>query len=182
MEIHLELADIVLYHGASFSARLIRFVCNSHWNHAAIVVRAQIWPRLVMEADVKGKLREFELEPPSKMAIYRMESLTPAQRYKIVDEALGFKGSVYDFLIVWRIFRRVGLMEGLRILYRMVYKGEDCPVPHFVDEFVVCSELCQEAFSKAGIPLCPDVQLLLPSTIAKLRRTILTQIYGVDVD
>ena len=171
-------ADIILEHGSSFSARLIQFITHSYWNHAALVVIDDV----LIEANKRGRFRRFALGPPNKMAIYRIIYLNTIERDKIVQQALKYEGRVYDFLLVLRLFQRLGLRKGFSTLKRAIFNSEPISVPHIKDQFVVCSELVQEVYRNAGYPLCEPDKLLFPGGVAGLRRTVLRQVYGVETD
>lgn len=187
MKIRLETGDVGLTHSTSLSARLIQFLTHSYWNHAFVIVvlRQENGEDLpwIVEAGISPVMREFELAASDEMAIYRYPGLTLEQKRLMALVALSYPGrKIYDFFLPIRIFKRVGLVKGLRILYRMAIKGKDCYIPHISDDFVVCSELVQEMFSAVGYPLIPDEYLLAPGTIAKLRHTVLQRTYGLDID
>ena len=167
--------DIILIHGKSIGAKLIQFITHSYWNHAAIVVVLDGEPYAV-EADISPVIRRFAIAPPDEMAIYRCPGLTPTDRENIKEIALSYLGTrLYDFLLPMRIFWRVGIIRGLKLLLQMILHDGAPPMSHISDKFVVCSELVQEVYAGAGIPLLPDDYLLTPGAIVHLPQ--LEQVY-----
>ena len=161
----LELGDIVVYHGTSWSARLIQLVTRSYWNHAAIVVgRLATGQYTVLEASFP-RARLWPLNLESDIEVYRVtESYTKQQ--KIARAAIALHQKPYDVLVALRVIRKCGIKKSLRILLR-----SPLTVPKIAGSELVCSELVQEAYSNAGIPLNSDNILLLPGDIPNIDNT-----------
>ena len=185
----LRATDIVLTHDNGLTSGLWRFLMRSHWNHAGIITgsiieNGKLVDYKILEACGGGakENRLFEKYGYENIAIYRMRGKVPFyKRQKVLNGALALKGLPYDYGIALRLVHRVGWRKAFHILKDMVF-GKETFIPHEKDIWVVCSELVQEAYEDAKMPLIDNQILLLPGRIAKLRNTKLEQIYGKDID
>ena len=171
---NLECGDIVLYHGTSWSARGIQFLTNSYWNHAAMVTHPQgLNAPVVIEAG--PVVRYADLDIKGDIAIYRDPTLTTQNQYDLRSAAKEMTGKPYDFMLAPRVLRKLGLWNSFSLICDLI-GGRNPIVPHIEDQFVVCSELVQEIYAIAGLPLLSGNRLLLPGGITKVNR--LRLVYG----
>ena len=188
--------DIVLVHGRGMVARGIRLITQSHWAHALIIEEAGGDDYAILEAVPRGlafgmlgihykgediavfRLRQWR--PRGDIVAQALQGLSEQEQVQrtIIAKAREMGRYHYDHLVLWRTARELGWRRCLTVLMGMAL-GDDLPeVPHRRDRYVVCSELIQEAYAAAGVPLIDDRYLLLPRTIAALASTKLERIYG----
>ena len=167
--VELKPADIILVRGGGSVARIIRFLTGSQFNHAAMVVtKTQRWDRyLIAEAERIGVVfRVLQTKyDPDDIAIYRDSSLTDDHRWGVARAALEMDGTPYDFLMPVRLLKRFGVRYSLKVLYDMLKNPREARIPHIRSNWILCSEMVQEAYSSESLHLISDDQLLVPGHI-----------------
>ena len=167
--VELKPADIILVRGHCIVARIIQFLTGSQFNHAAMVVtKTQRWDRyLIAEAERIGVIfRVLQTKyDPADIAIYRDPSLTEEQRWDVAKAALEMDGMPYDFLMPIRLFKRFGIRYSLKVLMDVLKNPREAKVPHIRSDWILCSEMVQEAYSSEGVHLISDDQLLVPGHV-----------------
>jgi len=200
----LEPADIILTHNTGLGAGLVQLVTRSYWSHTLLVESVINNPAnidyAVIEAIPRG-LAFGTLNTHYKdtdIAVYRIRDdqigirshvperfleLPKRQQFQelVLLEAKKRGRYHYDHFVLYHIWKAVGT-AGMLDLLNCLLHGLPLNIPHKADEYVVCSELVQEAYEAAGSPLILPTKLLMPGNIARLRHTLLTQVYGKPRD
>lgn len=143
--------DIVLSRGQSIVSDLICWYTNSEWSHAGILISHD---EFIDAMAFKG-VRIGYLSQLDNYEIYRVSSLTAADRNKIVKLCYEKLGMPYDFIQAALLF--------WRILIDALYEYKDDPYP----EKYICSEFVAEIFATVGITFGKYVDNVLPKHIAQ---------------
>ena len=184
----LEPGDIFLSSGGNgWLAKLGRLFMRSHWTHAGLIEdRMGEEDYGILESIPHGigvGLLGYHYGNDD-VAVYRLRSkyLTPGIQTQIIFYAK-YRGRYhYDYGVADRVAKQLGLRNTLRLLIQMMMNKRPAAIPHIKDHHIVCSELIQECYEDAEVPLIDSEFLLLPRDIATLRRSKLVQVYGEDKD
>ncbi len=157
-------ADIVLVHAKGFN--LLRLITGLYWNHALLIEKEIDGDYGTLESIDKGVAPTLLSNYiGQEIAVYRHKGMTPEIADDVIKAARGMGTYKYDFMIFFRILKRVGLRKGIKLILQFLNKEYPLEIPHIKDEVVVCSEMVQEAYSVGGLPLIDDKYLLTPDGI-----------------
>lgn len=129
---------------------------RSQWTHVFVILP----DNKIIEAQ-PGGARVIPLSDyDDRDTVFASPDLTPEQRQRIVFEALRLKRTPYSFADYAALFvRRVGLCRG--VLRKYVRTSGR----------MICSQLCDESYRRAGIHLFDDGRLpqdVTPGDLARL--------------
>jgi len=174
--------DIVIERHSMISSRLLQLGLHSYWNHITVIVNSDYY---IVENTGNGVVLEnLENDTNLAIAVYRYPDLSEEERDRIAWEAMTLVGKENDWQIVLRSVREAGWQTPIiltKALWALWTDDGDVPLPHIVDDYLVCSEVVQEAYSQAGFPLVADEYLLLPKNVAIMGRDgELERLFGPD--
>jgi hypothetical protein len=163
--INFQSGDVFLVHEKGLN--WAQLITRSRWCHAGIIDEVSDGDFGILESITSkgvscGLLSFYK---GKELAIYRYKGITPEQQQDIRHQARKRGRLHYDIFLPLRIIKRIGLIKVIGVLWNLWFGDGKVNVPHQSDNYVVCSELVQEAYSSSGIPLCPDTQLLLPKDV-----------------
>ena len=160
---NIQSADIILVHKKGFS--WLRLLTGMQYNHVFIIDEPVGSDWQICESIDKGTAQTLlSGYAGSGLACYRYKGITPDQQQD-VRLALASMGTFkYDYLVPFRAFKRAGLINGFKQLFKLWCKDYPLEIPHTSDKWVVCSEYAQEAYWSAGIPILDHKFLLLPDS------------------
>jgi hypothetical protein len=104
--------DVLLTHGNTRMAALVRLLTRSPWSHVAMYVgplEAGPDPRCVVEADVAAGVRAVPLSEfdGQQVRVLRPVGLQDADRRRLADWVVGRIGNEYDHAYAWALARRL---------------------------------------------------------------------------
>ncbi len=162
--------DIVLTHSPGFN--FLRVLTGLYWNHVILIDEADFVgdkDYVILESINKGvAIGYLSFYQGCEIAIYRYKGITEEQQQEIRHSAKTRGRWRYDFLVPFKVLKRVGFKKFFELLVQFWSKSYPLKIPHIKDSYVVCSELVQEAYSFAEIPLISDEYILVPDQIALL--------------
>ena len=163
--------DIVVVHAKGFN--WLRVVTGLYWNHAMLIDEPLGEDYGLLESIDKGTAPTLLSNYKGQhIAVYRYIGITPDQQQAIRLAARKLGAYHYDFLIFFRILRRVGIRKGIRLIIQLWGKEYPLEIPKVDDKYIVCSEYCQQAYELAGIPLEDKGYLLTPDGLALCERLV----------
>jgi hypothetical protein len=145
----LESFDVLFYKGKGVISSLIKRFTKSEYSHCAIVLDRYH----LLETDWKYPASIKHLNYNSAdYDIYRVTSLTDAQKAQLDDFLTAHLQSAYDYASIWERF--------LYVAFRKPFKRAPSTA-------YTCDELIVEAFKSVGVLLAEDDEKLSPGSLAK---------------
>jgi uncharacterized protein YycO len=137
--------DVILTEGNSRVAALVRRVTRSRWAHVSVYVgplEAGDDARCVVEADISAGVRAVPLceFKGQRARIVRPQSLTDADRQRLVDWLVGHIGAPYDLAYAWALGRSLLNLPAPRTMVQDAKR-------------FICSSLLAQAFLFVGHPI-----------------------------
>ena len=137
--------DVILTEGNSRVAALVRRVTRSRWAHVSVYVgalEAGDDGRCVVEADISAGVRAVPLSEfkGQRARIVRPQSLTDADRQRLVDWLVGHIGAPYDLAHAWALGRSLLKLPASRTMVQDAKR-------------FICSSLLAQAFLFVGHPI-----------------------------
>jgi uncharacterized protein YycO len=137
--------DVILTEGNSRVAALVRRVTRSRWAHVSVYVgplEAGDDARCVVEADISAGVRAVPLSEfkGQRARIVRPQSLTDADRQRLVDWLVGHIGAPYDLAHAWALGRSLLKLPAPRTMVQDAKR-------------FICSSLLAQAFLFVGHPI-----------------------------
>jgi len=153
IEPQLEIADIILVHGADFLSRAIQRRSESYWNHVALVLQPPHFELGIKGAFIIGaidsgievhRLRKYSEQPDIfTLGVKRFPGLTDDARKNIISFLLNQIDAPYDYTRLFGYLFENALKTCLpRSLFKKVRRSILTSQP---DSFV-CSTFIQKAF------------------------------------
>ncbi len=163
MRLDIQDGDIVLVHQKGFS--WLRLLTGMQYNHVFIIDERIFDDWQIFESIDKGTAPTLLSNYKGQcLTAFRYTGITPEQKQR-VRYALAQMGKFkYDYFVPLRAIKRMGIRDTVKTLLKLWSKDYPVNVPHVQDNWIVCSEYAQEAYSRAGIPLQDDKWLLLPDS------------------
>ncbi len=166
----LERGDVLLTHGNSRFAALIRCVTRSPWSHVSMYVgplEGGPDPLCVVEADIAAGVRSIRLSELNALhvRVLRPVGITDTDRGRLADWVVGRIGSEYEFAHAWGLLR-----NELRLRLPDRYSTAPRKIARSATGFI-CSSLIAHAFALIGYPILPDqmrVSLMVAADPASL--------------
>ncbi|GMA52077.1 hypothetical protein GCM10025857_34340 [Alicyclobacillus contaminans] len=141
--------DLLLVRDADFISRAIEDITHSPYSHVAVFTG----PNELVEA--QGFRRVGYQDPgvyAGKSDLFRCDSLTLEQRFRIAAAAKLHIGQHYDYWLL--------VIEWVRYALGIV-------LPWRERHTVICSTLAADAYRVAGVELCPKVRYPAPADVAE---------------
>jgi hypothetical protein len=160
----IQTGDLVLVRNQGFN--WLRWITGMYFNHL-FIVDLPIWKDWgILESIGKGPAPQLlSMYEGAEIAVYRYKGITHQQQLKVVTNARAIGSFHYDFLIPFRIIKRIGITKFLWEYIKLLNHQYPLEIPHDKDTYVVCSEYGQESYSRSGIPIIDDNYLLLPDDV-----------------
>ena len=166
----LKRGDVLLTHGNSRFAALIKCVTRSPWSHVSMYVGPLDDgpdPLCVVEADIAAGVRSIRLSELNalQVRVLRPVGLTDMDRRRLSDWVVGKIGSEYDLTHAWSLMQNV-----LRLRLPDRFRAAPRTIAYSATGFVCCS-LLAHAFAWVGYPILPDqmrVSLIVAADPASL--------------
>ena len=151
----LKRGDVLLTHGNSRFAALIKCVTRSPWSHVSMYVGpldSGADPLCVVEADIAAGVRSIRLSELNalQVRVLRPIGLTDTDRARLADWVVGQIGSEYDLAHAWGLLRNV-----LRLLLPDRIRAAPGTITCSTKRFICCS-LLAHAFACVGHSVLPD--------------------------
>ena len=151
----LKRGDVLLTHGNSRFAALIKCVTRSPWSHVSMYVGPLDDgpdPLCVVEADIVVGVRSIRLSQLNALhvRVLRPAGLTDRDRCQLADWVVGRIGSEYDLAHAWGLLR-----NELRLRLPDRFRAAPRKIAGSATRFVCCS-LLAHAFAWIGYPILPD--------------------------
>ncbi len=151
----LKRGDVLLTHGNSRFAALIKCVTRSPWSHVSMYVGPLDDgpdPLCVVEADIAAGVRSIRLSELNalQVRVLRPIGLTDTDRARLAHWVVGQIGSEYDLAHAWRLLRNV-----LRLLLPVRFRSAPGTIALNAKRFICCS-LLAHAFAWVGYSVLPD--------------------------
>jgi len=151
----LKRGDVLLTHGNSRFAALIKCVTRSPWSHVSMYVGPLDDgpdPLCIVEADIAAGVRSIRLSELNalQVRVLRPIGLTDTDRARLAHWVVGQIGSEYDLAHAWRLLRNV-----LRLLLPVRFRPTPGTIARSAKRFICCS-LLAHAFAWVGHPVEPD--------------------------
>jgi len=148
----LKRGDVLLTHGNSRFAALIKCVTRSPWSHVSMYVGpldSGADPLCVVEADIAAGVRSIRLSELNalQVRVLRPIGLTDTDRARLADWVVGQIGSEYDLAHAWGLLRNV-----LRLLLPDRIRSAPGTITCSTRRFICCS-LLAHAFAWVGYPI-----------------------------
>jgi Permuted papain-like amidase enzyme, YaeF/YiiX, C92 family len=161
----LKRGDVLLTHGNSRFAALIKCVTRSPWSHVSMYVGPLDDgpdPLCVVEADIVAGVRSIRLSELNalQLRVLRPVGLTDTDRRRLSDWVVGQIGSKYDLGHAWGLTRNV-----LRLRLPVRFRSTPGTIARSAKRFVCCS-LLAHAFAWIGYPILPDQMTGSPAAAA----------------
>ena len=161
----LKRGDVLLTHGNSRFAVLIKCVTRSPWSHVSMYVGPLDNgpdPLCVVEADIAAGVRSRRLSELNalQVRVLRPIGLTDTDRARLAHWVIGQIGSEYDLAHAWGLLRNV-----LRLLLPNRFRSAPGTIARSAKRFICCS-LLAHAFAWVGYSVLPDEGRLDPTTTA----------------
>ncbi len=155
---YLQPGDVLLVEGSSRISTAIKYLTQSTWSHATLVLGPYPGPRdevHLIEADVAEGVRcvPARVYLGSNVRICRPWGLPPSQGKLVVDHALGRLGHHYDLRNIFDLARYLFPLPPVPSPWRrrLISLGSGDPTR------AICSTLIAEAFAQVGYPILPEV-------------------------
>ncbi len=151
----LKRGDVLLTHGNSRFAALIKCVTRSPWSHVSMYVGPLDDgpdPLCVVEADIAAGVRSIRLSELNalQVRVLRPIGLTDTDRARLAHWVVGQIGSEYDLAHAWRLLRNI-----LRLLLPVRFRSAPGTIALSAKRFICCS-LLAHAFAWVGYSVLPD--------------------------
>ena len=161
----LKRGDVLLTHGNSRFAALIKCVTRSPWSHVSMYVGPLgdgPDPPCVVEADIAAGVRSIRLSELNALhvRVLRPVGITHGDRGRLADWVVGRIGSDYDVTHAWRLLR-----NALRLPLPDRFHSAPRAIASNATRFICCS-LLAHAFAWVGYPLLPDHTRISPAITA----------------
>jgi Permuted papain-like amidase enzyme, YaeF/YiiX, C92 family len=161
----LKRGDVLLTHGNSRFAAVIRCVTRSPWSHVSMYVGPLDDgpdPLCVVEADIAAGVRSIRLSELNalQVRVLRPSGLTDMNRRRLADWVVGQIGSDYDLTHAWRLLRHV-----LRLPLPDRFRSAPRAIASHATRFICCS-LLAHAFAWVGYSILPDHTRIGPAITA----------------
>ena len=155
---YLETGDVLLVEGSSRISTAIKYLTQSTWSHAALVLGPHPGPKdavHLVEADVKEGVRCVPAAHylGSNVRICRPWGLDATQRKAVVDHALARLGHQYDLRNIVDLARYLLPVPPVPSPWRrrLITLGSGDPTR------AICSTLIAEAFQSQAYPILPEL-------------------------
>lgn len=151
----LEPGDVLLVEGNTRISRVIRYVTQSNWTHAALYIGGVLGngnPHMLIEADIVEGVVASPLTSFVHLntRICRPVGLTEEDRSRLINFAIGEIGYAYDLKNVFDLLRfYVPMPMPVRFRRRMLAFGSGDPTR------AICSTLIAQAFQQVRYPILP---------------------------
>jgi len=167
----LKRGDVLLTHGNSRFAALIKCVTRSPWSHVSMYVgplEDGSDPLCVVEADIAAGVRSIRLAELNALhvRVLRPSGLTDMDRCRLADWVVGQIGSDYDLTHAWRLLR-----NALRLPLPDRFRSAPKAIASNATRFICCS-LLAHAFAWVGYSVLPDDGRLDPTITADANNLI----------
>ena len=144
--------DVLLVHGNTRAAAIIKRVTRSSWSHVSMYVGPLDDgpdPLCVVEADIVEGVRPIRLSQikARQLCILRPTALSDGDRSSVADWVVARIGSDYDLAHAARLLGRT-----LRPLLPLCFRSSPRPIAGSTTRFMCCS-LLAHAFAWAGHPI-----------------------------
>ena len=151
----LKRGDVLLTHGNSRFAALIRCVTRSPWSHVSMYVgplEDGPDPLCVVEADIVAGVRSIRLSQLNALhvRVLRPIGITDGDRCRLADWVVGRIGSGYDLAHAWGLLR-----NQLRLRLPDRFRAAPGKIARSATGFICCS-LLAHGFAWIGYPIVPD--------------------------
>lgn len=137
----LQPGDIILVKGQSLFSKGVKLFTKSDYTHTTMMIS----DKQMIEANFYKKVNivDFKYDPKT-MEIYRYKGgLSVSQQINVVQSSYEMLDKYYDYLqIVWYMIE--------------FFIGRHYNSPFHLDNFIICSELIDVAYTNIGINLVPD--------------------------
>ncbi len=158
--------DIINIHAKGFN--FLRLITGLYYNHTIMIDDKIQDDYGILESIDKGTAANLLSNyQGQEVAIYRYKGITSDQQESLRKNARKMGAYHYDFLIPFRVIKRVGIRKSIKLIIQLLNKEYPLEIPHISDSHVVCSEMVQQAYEMAGIPLEENGWLLTPDGIGK---------------
>lgn len=145
-------ADVILVEGRSRISAAIKYLTQSTWSHAALVLNNG--PGELIEADVKNGVIKVDMNKydDANVRICRPIGLAPDDRKRLLDFAEGHVGVSYDVKNLIDLARYLLPTPPVPVRFRrqMLTLGSGDPT-----EKLICSALIARAFQHVHYPILP---------------------------
>lgn len=167
----LEPGDILLIEGTSRVSSAIKYITQSTWSHAALVVgKKEQQPNrepMLIEADVSEGVREIPLSKYCHMhtRICRPVGLNPDEMQQVIDFMTSKIGYQYDLKNIIDLARYLIQTPPVPAKHRrrLLALGSGDPTK------AICSSLIAQAFQSVSYPILPSVDIDESSTKAAIK-------------
>ena len=161
----LKRGDVLLTHGNSRFAALIKCVTRSPWSHVSMYVGPLddgFDPLCVVEADIAAGVRSIRLSELNalQVRVLRPLGLTDMDRCRLADWVVGQIGSDYDLTHAWSLLPNV-----LRLPLPDRFRSAPKTIASNATRFICCS-LLAHAFAWVGYSILPDQARVSPAVTA----------------
>jgi len=151
----LKRGDVLLTHGNSRVAALIRCITRSPWSHVSMYVGPLddgSDPLCVVEADIAAGVRSIRLSELNALhvRVLRPVGITDGDRGRLADWVVGQIGREYDLAHAWGLLR-----NELRLRLPDRFGAAPRKIACSATGFICCS-LLAHAFAWIGCPILPD--------------------------
>jgi len=147
--------DVLLSHGSTRFAALVRGITQSPWSHVSMYVgplEDGPDPLCIVEADIAAGVRSIRLSELNalQVRVLRPVGLNDMDRCRLADWVVSQIGSEYD------LAHALGLGQYLlRLPLPIRLRSAPDAVGHSTTRFI-CSSLLAQAFALVGYPIPPD--------------------------
>jgi len=160
----LKRGDVLLTHGNSRFAAIIRCVTRTPWSHVSMYVgplEDSSDPLCVVEADIAAGVRPIRLSELNALhvRVLRPVGITEGDCGRLVDWVVGRIGSEYDFAHAWSLLR-----NELRLRLPDRFGAAPTKIVCSTTGFICCS-LLAHGFQWIGHSILPD-QMRISLTVA----------------
>jgi permuted papain-like amidase YaeF/Yiix C92 family enzyme len=151
--------DVLLSHGNTRVAALIKCITRSPWSHVSIYagpLEDGPDPLCIVEADVAAGVRSIRLSELNalQVRVLRPIGLSDTDRCRLADWVVSRIGSEYDLAHAWGLGRNL-LRLPLPLPLPRRLRSPQCTVAYGATRFICCS-LLANAFALVGYPILPD--------------------------
>jgi hypothetical protein len=147
--------DVLLSHGNTRVAALIRRITQSPWSHVSMYVGPLDDgpdPLCVVEADMAAGVRSIRLSELNalRVRVLRPVGLNDIDRSRLVDWVVSRIGCEYDLTHAWGLGRKF-----LRLPLPRCFRSSSNTITDSTTRFICCS-LLAHAFALVGYPILPE--------------------------
>ena len=157
--------DVLLSHGNTRVAALIRCITQSPWSHVSMYVGPLDDgpdPLCVVEADMAAGVRSIRLSELNalRVRVLRPVGLNDIDRSRLVDWVVSRIGCEYDLTHAWGLGRKF-----LRLPLPRCFRSSSNTITDSATRFICCS-LLAHAFALVGYPIVPEqMRVSLTATV-----------------